>query len=273
MKSNILQSVDLTTLTQSERCIYAYLKEHPRAILTSNLEGLCREMYISTASMVRFCQKLGFSGYNEFKFSLRQELEDIREDIKEIQYLLNWQLSVAMDSLSQIDLPLLRSICDELCRAKVCYVYGTDSSLMAAQYFHSIMTALDYRTILLQGRYLLEAFTYNFDETEDAVILLFTAHASQEYYSKILNNLKSSSRRVIWICSEENHSIPLSQEVFIHTQETNIIYRNIDFNFKLSTFTLIQVLIELIYQRVFPQLPPTSPDQNTSQNQNIQKRM
>ena len=67
MKSNILQSVDLTTLTQSERCIYAYLKEHPRAILTSNLEGLCREMYISTASMVRFCQKLGFSGYNELK--------------------------------------------------------------------------------------------------------------------------------------------------------------------------------------------------------------
>lgn len=265
MKLNILQSVDPTTLTQSERCIYTYLKEHPHAVLTSSLEGLCREMYISTASMVRFCQKIGFSGYNELKFSLRQEFEDTRDDIKEIQRLLDWQLSVAMDSFAQIDLPLMRSICDELCRAKVCYVYGTDSSLMAAQYFHSIMTTLDYRTILLQGRYILEAFTYNSDETEDAVILLFTAHASQEYYSKILNNLKGSSRRVIWICSEENHSIPLSHEIFIHAQETNIIYRNIDFNFKLSTFTLIQVLIELIYQRRSSQLPPAAENQNLSQ--------
>lgn len=258
MSSKILQSIDPTCLTQAERCIYTYLMEHPNAVLTSSLERLCQEMFISTASMVRFCQKIGFSGYNELKYSLRQEFEDTRDDIKGIQRLLDWQLSVAMDAFAQIDLPLLRSICDELCHAKVCYVYGTDSSLMAAQYFHSIMTTLDYRTILLQGRYILEAFTYNFDETEDAVILLFTAHASHEYYGKILDNLKGASRRVIWICSEENHSIPLSHEIFIHTQETNIIYRNIDFNFKLSTFTLIQVLIELIYQKRSAQLPPTS---------------
>lgn len=253
MKPNILQSIDPNTLTQSERCIYAYLQEHPQAVLTSSLEALCGEMYISTASMVRFCQKLGFSGYNELKFSLRQELEDNRDDLKEVQRLLDWQLSVAMDAFSQIDMPLLRTICDELCRAKVCYIYGADSSLVAAQYFHSIMTTLDYRTILLQGRYLLQAFTYNFDENEDAVILLFTAHASQEYV-QILDNLKGSNRRVIWVCSQENHSPPLPRQVFIHTQESNIIYRNIDFNFKLSTLTLVQVIIELICQRRAGQL-------------------
>lgn len=269
MNLKLLQSMDPASLTQSERCIYTYLQEHPHAVLTSSLEGLCREMYISTASMVRFCQKLGFSGYNELKFSLRQEFEDTRDDIREIKRLLDWQLSVAMDTFSQIDLPLLHSICDELCRAKVCYIYGADSSLMAAQYFHSIMTTLDYRTILLQGRYLLEAFTYNFDQNEDAVVLLFTAHASHEYYGKILENLKDASRRVIWICSEENHSIPLSHQIFIHTHETNIIYRNIDFNFKLHTFTLIQVLIELIYQRRSDQLPPSAQEQNVPQDKNI----
>ena len=249
MNTSIWDRIDPSALTETEQNIYAYLTAHPRQVCRMSLETLCREIYTSSATVVRFCQKLGFSGYNELKFTLRRELEYDNQDFRAYQNLIDWQLSVSSDSLRNLDTQLLEDICHQLDHTQACYIYGSDSSLMVAHYFHSILTALDYPTILLRGRYLLEAFTYNFDKAENAMVILFTAHASQADYGTIMENLAPCGNRVIWICSEDNHEVPLSDQIFIHTNEANEQYHNVDFNFKFHSLILVQALLEMLCQR------------------------
>lgn len=44
-----------------------------------NLTILAKQSYTSTASIIRFCKKLGFSGYSEFKFAFLRALQEKQE--------------------------------------------------------------------------------------------------------------------------------------------------------------------------------------------------
>ena len=53
--------------SDSERTIATYLLQHSRLLPSMTTRQLARETYTSSAAIVRFCQKLGFGGYTEFR--------------------------------------------------------------------------------------------------------------------------------------------------------------------------------------------------------------
>ena len=73
MKS-FLDTVDVNNLTSSEQIIYQYFKDHLNNIVYLSLSDICKELYVSNATVIRFSQKLGFKGFNELKFQLKNEL-------------------------------------------------------------------------------------------------------------------------------------------------------------------------------------------------------
>lgn len=73
MKS-FLNTVDVNNLTSSEQIIYQYFKDNLHSIIYLSLSDICKELYVSNATVIRFCQKIGFKGFNELKFQLKNEL-------------------------------------------------------------------------------------------------------------------------------------------------------------------------------------------------------
>ncbi len=58
-------------LTETEKEILDWFEANETAALHMNLRDLCAVLYTSNATIVRFCQKLGLSGYNDLKYQLR----------------------------------------------------------------------------------------------------------------------------------------------------------------------------------------------------------
>jgi len=54
------------TLTRAEYRVLAHLTEHPLLVGNITVRRLAQATYVSTATIMRLCQKLGFSGYSEF---------------------------------------------------------------------------------------------------------------------------------------------------------------------------------------------------------------
>ena len=55
MKS-FLDTVDVNILTSSEQIIYQYFKDHLNDIVYLSLSDICKELYVSYATVIRFCQ-------------------------------------------------------------------------------------------------------------------------------------------------------------------------------------------------------------------------
>ena len=57
----------LPSLPRAEKVVAEALLENPEAIANFTLSGLAHETGSSDASIVRFCKRMGYSGYTEFK--------------------------------------------------------------------------------------------------------------------------------------------------------------------------------------------------------------
>ena len=60
----------LPDLTKSEKIIGEYILANPMSIIRYSLTQIAREARTSNTAIIRLCQKLGYQGFSEFKFSL-----------------------------------------------------------------------------------------------------------------------------------------------------------------------------------------------------------
>jgi len=64
------------SLTRAEYRVLAHLTVHPLLLGNITVRELATATFVSTATIMRLCQKLGFSGYSEFIWHCKQLLAD-----------------------------------------------------------------------------------------------------------------------------------------------------------------------------------------------------
>ena len=74
MISNISQLID--TLPRAENRVASYIVQHQHGVLNLTLAELARDTAVSEPSVLRFCRRLGMSGYSDFKLQLAKTLGD-----------------------------------------------------------------------------------------------------------------------------------------------------------------------------------------------------
>ena len=67
--------------TKTDWKIVQFIKTAPQEFLTGSAQSLAAKINVSDASIVRFAQKVGFSGLSELKYTLQNELEFERAKI------------------------------------------------------------------------------------------------------------------------------------------------------------------------------------------------
>ena len=67
-------------LNKNDNEILSYCIRNHTEIANLKVTELADRLFISPASVVRFCKKLGFSGYSDFKASLRMDLFEQHAD-------------------------------------------------------------------------------------------------------------------------------------------------------------------------------------------------
>lgn len=78
---NIFELMDSkkTAFSKTERVIHELIKKNPHEYATRSLTILSDTNHFAKPALVRFAQKLGFSGFTEFQFKLQQDLKEYSE--------------------------------------------------------------------------------------------------------------------------------------------------------------------------------------------------
>ena len=75
MKNPLVRMKELYhSMGESERAIAEYLLESPKVVLELSIRELASRLFVSPATIVRFCKHLGFEGYRDFRQMLIYEL-------------------------------------------------------------------------------------------------------------------------------------------------------------------------------------------------------
>ena len=84
-------------LNEAEMCVYNYVVKNLKHILNLSVRELADEVHVSTATVMRFCKKMGYSGFSELKYKIKEfyEQQD-QEDNYEKLLFCKWVVIIRL---------------------------------------------------------------------------------------------------------------------------------------------------------------------------------
>ena len=232
MKS-FLDTVDVNNLTSSEQIIYQYFKDHLNNIVYLSLSDICKELYVSNATVIRFSQKLGFKGFNELKFQLKNELNLTNKSVNAWDTIPH-RTSILKDFIDNIDDKIIKQICSEIKNHKFIYIYGRNMSSLPAKYLQSMLNTMDIPCIYIDCIDFLSALSKSFPD--NAVLFIFTNYGDKSIYEPIVKQCHERHVKIIWISSTDlDSSLLSSNDIYINSRSK---IRNASIINKINIFSI-----------------------------------
>lgn len=147
--SIIIQIKQNTFKTDNNYIIASYILKNIDLIESKSIQEVAQECYVSTNTVLRFCQLIGFNTYRRFKSILiatvKNRESQLKEKNKSIDPNMLLRCLIKFDQ-SSFDLDRLKStlddLIDEIIKYKVIHLYGATYPLALAQSFIEDMALL-----------------------------------------------------------------------------------------------------------------------------------
>ncbi len=153
------------SLSRQQRVIAEYILEHLSEIPFLSIPDLAERTATSEATVVRFCQRIGYTGYSDLKMALveavRDDLrstsrsqvdtEDLSEDLLAAVARLE-QLNIER-TLTSVDRKHFRSVAAQLFRADHIFTFGLGISAYLADFASYLFTEHGLRSTALGRRF------------------------------------------------------------------------------------------------------------------------
>ena len=145
------QLLDNERFTSSELQLIDFIQKYPTVVVNLPIDELSAKSYVSQASIIRFCKKVGAKGYSDFKIRLAKEMSDFAladqkisvdipipenasvKEITEVFYSLSRQ---ALESTRNYMDPIaLSTAANMIAACDILHIYGRGESLILAEDF------------------------------------------------------------------------------------------------------------------------------------------
>lgn len=194
-----LISTNTKKLNDNECEILNFCMKNPKMIKEIKISELAEETYTSSASIVRFCKKLGFSGFAEFKASLSLNTKNNNKNSSSINLFGDINKSIELINENTIN-----EVIGILHNANRIEFFGEGSSRIVCS-----EVAKKFRTI---GK-----TSFNYDDnsmmyisantlTENDVVFAISISGETNQVLKALNIAKSKNAKIISLTDLSNNS-------------------------------------------------------------------
>lgn len=170
-------------LTDSEEKIAKYILENSKEVYSYSIKQLAESIGTSTSSIVRFCQKLGYEKFQDFKINLAMGLsksenkektiyEDVtmEDGIDEIIHKITMINIKSIENIqSLIDKSCLEMAINALDKGKYIYLFGVGASGLVAMDFQYKLTRIGKKAFMFLDSHSQMASSVNIEEDDIAV--------------------------------------------------------------------------------------------------------
>lgn len=218
-------TASLSDLTKSERLIAEYILDSPQAVELYTITKIAELADASKSAVLRFCQKLDYSGYSEFRYDMINYLHnsDNGHDEKEFYdkrepFVNSLDLfKQSLDQLEKFDFSSLEKIAHSIVNSDQVYSIGIYKSGVIAQKL--AYNFIDHGKEVIVLKDLVSVNHLPFHINKNAVILLFSVSGTSSQINDFLKANQEIGKRTYLITSNKRSSTAklVKETVFLPT--------------------------------------------------------
>lgn len=194
----------LSSLNETELKIFDYVAQNMHAVKDKSIRILAHECYVSTTTIFRFVQKLGFAGYADFINSLRladypaQETNDAGQELPN-DWIGHYSADITQ-SLRSISPDKIAMLLD-LIRERRIVLLSDSLAGIAAEYAQRMFCLCEYHAERPVHAYELKGLIHSVEES-DVLMVFSTAEQSREAVETVTRILADKRPAVISVSNE-----------------------------------------------------------------------
>lgn len=228
----ILQTREIKEkLTKSEDEILDFLEKNFSRIPNITVLEICKEAYTSQGSINRLCKKLGFSGFSDLKFS-------IKEDILERNKSKRESITNTLYFIENINMKEGKELAKILKETPRILLYGLGASKITASYLQRQLLYLGFQVIFISEEKMLDNFN-NF------TLLILSSSGETLRVKHVAKNFKSRGNKIVSITKNGSYLDSFSDCSFTHNisiDKLNVITREQQLHMIIMVNELVNLL-------------------------------
>lgn len=229
-------------LSKSDKKIYQVVLQHPTHIQLLTIQKIATESKTSIASVQRYCKKLGYDGFKEFKFQLKSFILQQENSGNNKSLFLKEYIKVVSD-FKNIDKDELESLANDLLEARQSFLMGIYYSSIPAKQLAMGLNDLN-KSSFYTDNYVTASHWNGLMDKND-VFALFSVSGDEASIKKYLSETFVKIKKAYLITfnpdtllkKKFNHCIVLPGKAFVY-------------NSSIDTQSLFSLFVEMIIEKI-----------------------
>lgn len=241
IKLDSIINENYNNLNQIDIHILSYVKTNISECVNLSISDLAKKCNVSSSTILRMTQKLGFSGYSEFKYFLKNDSKKEKDACIDTVELINQD--IAQTNRVFLRNKQINDIYELFYNADHIYAYGTGlgQRLMLEEFARCFMN-VNRHVVLIQGTGELKIVSNNISKKD--IILIASYSGNVDKYRDSLMNLEITGVPIISITNLENNELSSVANYNLYFQNS---FKNKDLNISRSSYLTLHLVLHLLY--------------------------
>jgi RpiR family transcriptional regulator, carbohydrate utilization regulator len=238
-------------LSEKEKKIADYILKHPKEIIHCTINQLADNLEVAESTIFRFCQRIGFKGYQALKIALAAEIvtpiADIHEDIQAGddvvtvgEKVFRSNIKTLEDTLKIIDEEALKTAVQALVRAEKVEFFGIGGSAIVSldAYHKFIRSGINVYSNFDAHMQLMSASQLG---KQDVAVIISHSGSTKDIID-LLQILKEKQVTTIAITNFAKSPLTKHADILLYTVAEETEFRSEALSSRLAELSIIDVL-------------------------------
>lgn len=239
-------------LSETEKKVADYILQFPEKIMHQTITQVSEDIGVATSTVFRFCQRMGFKGYQAMKIVLASEVaQPIREMVQEkiqeqdneravTEKIFNTSIRTFKDTIQMMDFSLIKKAVKAILHAERVEFYGIGGSGIVALDAHHKFIGSGINTVAYTDTYLQLRAASQLTEKDVAVIISDSGASTDTI--QVCDAAKEAGAKTIVITNFVKSSLNKKADILLRTVSNGTEMRSEDVFSRIVQLSLIDAL-------------------------------
>lgn len=238
-------------LSEKEKKIADYIIENPKNIIHATISEVAENLAMADATVFRFCKRIGFNGFQDFKIALATDtvtpIRQIHEEISELddelaitQKIFKSNIQTLENTLHIIEASAMKEAVKLLSNARQIHFFGTGgSSVIAMDGYHKFLRTGIPSFAFIDSHFRLMAAS---QLTEEDVAVIFSHSGANKDTINILKTVQENGAKSISITAFPKSAIAQKSDIALFTTSEETEYRSEALSSRIAQLSIVDAL-------------------------------
>ncbi len=235
----------LQTLNELETVVYNYINKHQTAVETMTIRALAQKAHVSTSTILRFAEKMGYEGYSELRFALKQHRKHTQEVARGETYDITMPLADFFSKVNSVDFgKLIDQAMNLIDNAPLVLFYGIGSGNSLAQYGARFWSNAGKLSLPVMDPF--QPFPAHTPLPEGTVMVVLSVSGETQQVIELVTKVQPEHVKIIAVTNHGNSTLAKMSDLVISYYMPDLVHGDLN----LTTQVPIVYLIEMIAHKL-----------------------